>query len=241
MRYGILSDIHGNLEALKAVLDQCRKQNVQGYLCLGDIVGYGANPRECLNLIRDIKAVTIAGNHDWATSGRLDARYFMDDGKAAILWTRNHITFEDIQWLNDLELVYKGKEFLIVHGSLQDPSHFHYLRNTAEAEETFVKMDRPVCFVGHTHRPDIFVYQRKNVYELAVFEIEVDLMSRYIVNVGSIGQSRDGNPMASYCIFDTDTKVIEINRVRYDFKATQLKIIEAGLPLALAKRLEIGK
>lgn len=239
MRYGIISDIHGNWEALTAVLHQCQKQNVQAYLCLGDIVGYGANPRECLDLVVKLKAVTVAGNHDWAVSGRLDASYFTEDGKTAILWTRNKLAFEDIHRLNSLEPVYKTKEFVMVHGGLNHPSRFNYMVDTADASETFEIMDRPVCFVGHTHVPKIFICH-KRVYQLPETTIEINPACRYIVNVGSVGQPRDGNPMAGYGIYDSEARTVEIKRVPYDIKTAQTKILEAGLPMALARRLSAG-
>lgn len=240
MRYAVISDIHGNLEALMAVLQECQNLRVENFLCIGDIVGYGANPKECLDLVRKMKAKTVAGNHDWAVSGRLDASYFTEDGKAAIFWTRNKVTFEDIASLHSLPMVYKDQDFLMVHGTLHEPEMFHYLFKIDESVSTFDLMDRPVCFVGHTHVPVIFIESKGRVYRAPSAEIEIKQDCRYIVNVGSVGQPRDGNPLASFCIFDTKAQMIEIRRVQYDISSAQKKILEAGLPKALAERLASG-
>ncbi len=241
MRYAIISDIHGNLEGLQAVLRECSLAQVQAVLCSGDIVGYGANPKECLEIIRQFKIISVAGNHDWAVSGRLDFSHFTDDGRRAVEWTRGHIAMEDIAYLNALELSIKNKDCILVHASLYEPQQFRYMTNLSKASISFPLMDVPVCFIGHTHVPGVFVEADGKIYNMDNSTIEIQLKYKYIVNVGSVGQPRDGNPMASFCIYDTQLQTIELRRVPYNIHEAQRKIIEAGLPRTLASRLAVGR
>ncbi|HBR15370.1 MAG TPA: metallophosphoesterase [Candidatus Omnitrophica bacterium] len=241
MRYAVLSDIHGNLEALQAVIQACRQQRVEAFLCVGDTVGYGANPQECLEILRGLKAISVAGNHDWAVSGKLDFSYFTEDGQAAVLWTRNKIAFEQFNYLNSLELVYKNEDVILAHGSLDQPAQFNYLEDLPQAQEAFPLMDRGICFVGHTHVPRIFIQRGEKSYFTQILEMELSADDKYIVNVGSVGQPRDGNSLASYGIYDTGMAMIDIKRVPYDIPTAQRKILEAGLPEHLAERLALGR
>jgi predicted phosphodiesterase len=241
MRYAIVSDIHSNWEAFEAVLQECNRPKVEIILCAGDIVGYGASPKECLNAVRSLKMVTVAGNHDWAVCGRLDPTYFTDDGKAAAMWTRKRVSVEDIQYLASLQLSLQNAECAIVHASLNMPERFTYLTDVGRASSTFSLMQPNVCFIGHTHTPRIFVEQNGKIFQSDILEMEIDVKSKYIVNVGSVGQPRDGNPMASYCIYDSKQHTLAIHRVNYDIKGAQQKIIAAGLPEKLAIRLAVGQ
>ena len=241
MRYGIISDIHGNLEALKEVVDACEREGVEQYLCVGDIMGYGANPNECMELICKLNTLCVAGNHDWAVSGKLDASYFIPEGKEAIAWTRENLDMNGFNFLNSLKLVERNDDIILVHGTLSDPKMFEYLDDIVKSADSFELMERPVCFIGHTHVPMILIQYQKQVYISGGLEVELDSQAKYIVNVGSVGQPRDRNPMASFCIYDTDMKMIEVKRVQYDIQSAQKKIIEAGLPELLANRLSVGR
>ncbi len=241
MRYAILSDIHSNLEALEAVIEACHQQNVKNFFCVGDTVGYGANPKECLDFLRKFKITSVAGNHDWAVGGRLDASYFTEEGKEATAWTRSYIPFEYFNYLNALEAVFKNNDLILTHASLDNPERFEYLHDISKAPDTFNLMDRSVCFIGHTHIPKIFIQKGTDVLYSSMSEIEIDPECKYIINTGSVGQPRDGNPMASYGIYDTDMEIVELRRVAYDIATAQEKILEAGLPDFLARRLTVGK
>jgi predicted phosphodiesterase len=242
MRYAIISDIHGNLEALRAVLEDCRALELNSLLCLGDIVGYGANPKECLSLIRQSKAIIVAGNHDWAVCGRLDASYFTKDGRAAIEWTRGQMNLEEKTYLNSLPLILSNEDCMIVHSSAKNPSQFPYLTDIAKAKEAFEGMgDQKVCFIGHTHEPKLFIKKAGECYELNALDIDMAQEDQYIVNVGSVGQPRDGDSMASFCVYDTIKQTIQIKRCIYDISSAQEKIIQAGLPKTLALRLAKGQ
>jgi predicted phosphodiesterase len=241
MRYAILSDIHSNLDALEAVMTDIGAQNINQILCAGDIVGYGAAPEQCLDVIRTLKITTVAGNHDQAVSGALDPMYFREEGKKAIVWTQVQISKDNLQFLKQLDLSYKNDDLILVHGSLEEPDRFFYLFDITNAMATFEMMDRKVCFVGHTHIPQIFVKQDHRAYLAEKLDIPVEKGCKYIVNVGSVGQPRDQLPLASYCIYDKDEKTVQIRRVPYDINAAQMKILEANLPEMLARRLAIGQ
>ena len=190
--------------------------------------------------MQEIGAICVAGNHDWAIMGKFDASHFTPDGKQAVFWTKDHLNAEGLTYLSSLSIVEKIEDIIIVHGSLFEPERFRYQNNIAKASDSFNLMDRKVCFVGHTHTPKIWVQQNNEVNNSLELKIEIEEGSKYIVNVGSIGQARDGIPLASVCIYDTDTEIIEIKRVKYDIEVVQKKIIEAGLPEMLAYRLSIG-
>jgi predicted phosphodiesterase len=241
MRYGIISDIHGNLEALKAVIAACRDEGARQIYCLGDIVGYGANPKEGMDLIRQYNIPTVAGNHDWAAVRKFDPVNFNTLAKIAIFWTQNQLREEDIEFLRSLPLTLENKDFTLVHGTLNKPEQFSYLTDLTAAADTFYLMKSSVCFVGHTHIPQIMIQQRRMVSYSPVLEVELKDDYKYIVNVGSVGQPRDGNPLASFGIFDPDLKRVQIKRVSYDIESAQRKILEAGLPDFLAQRLAAGQ
>ena len=241
MRYAILSDIHGNLEALRAVLEACEDEGVRGYFCAGDIVGYGADPAACIETIRSIKAKTIAGNHDWAVVGKEDTRDFNPVARAAIEWTKEHLAQEEIDWLNQLELVYHHQDFVMVHGTLNRPELFTYMTDLGLANDTFYLMKKPLCFIGHTHEAQVIIQHEGKLSYLKKLRFELDARIKCIVNVGSVGQPRDGDPRASYCIYDPDLSRVEIKRAAYDIRSAQAKILEAGLPEFLAQRLGIGQ
>lgn len=241
MKLGILSDIHGNLEAFTAVLKECHSLGVQSILCIGDVVGYGPNPKECLQLIQSINAVCVAGNHDWAVSGKLDPSYFTDDGKQVVMWSRTQLDQEDMRYINSLQLIYQNQGVTMVHSSLNHPELFFRVGDASAALSTFELLKTPVCFVGHTHLPKIFVKHEDRLFEAPQMESQIYNDRKYIINVGSVGQPRDYNPYASYGFYDLDSELIEIRRVRYDIKTTQNKILERGLPKSLAQRLELGR
>jgi len=241
MRYGIIADIHSNLEALEAVIAKIYQLKVDLILCAGDIVGYGANPRECLDILRELKVVSVAGNHDWAVCGKLDFSYFTAEGQAAVQWTRKQLAFEDIAYLNNLDLCLKNKDCLLVHSSLENPGQFIYLNNVEKAKEAYSHMDSSICLIGHTHVPRIFIQRDGGVLDSDILDIDINPQYQYIVNVGSVGQPRDGNTMASFCVFDKSLGTIENHRVLYDIRKAQQKILDAKLPESLAVRLIQGR
>ncbi len=242
MRYGIFSDVHSNLEALEAVLGYYRNEAIDKYLCVGDIVGYGANPRECLDALRRIISVCVAGNHDWALTGKFSLAFFNPIAKAALISNAKELSKVEKDYLDNLELIFFNNDLTLVHGTLNEAQNFNYLTSKGQALGTFRLMKSNICFVGHTHIPQVLEFDAKaGVCQLAADNLKIKKSKKYIVNVGSVGQPRDSDPRASFAIFDTDREEILIKRVAYDVKKAQEKILGAGLPDFLASRLSIGQ
>lgn len=242
MRYAILSDIHGNLEAFRAVLDALSDERIDQFLSLGDVVGYGADPKNCLKLLRSLKPkALIAGNHEWGILELKPEENFNELAYSAVLWTRKVLGDEELAYIKRFELVHSSENMALVHGSLNMPEEFYYIFDNEDAEATISQMKSGVCFVGHTHVPGIFASNHNKIESMESSEIRLDSERRYIVNAGSIGQPRDGDPRASYAIYDDETSIMQIKRVEYDIKKAQDKILRAGLPARLAYRLAEGR
>lgn len=243
MRVGILGDIHGNLSALRAVLAALEKEKVDRFLSVGDVVGYGAAPRECIEILREIGATVVKGNHDAACVGELDVMYFNNYARAAVRWTQTILTKKDNQWLAALDLVANLEHASVAHGTYYRPELFDYVQSTTDADPSLDAMQLPVCFVGHTHYPVTLLRLRDDPVRTAYTEdTEVDLSEshRALINVGSVGQPRDEDPRAAYAIYDSDRERVWIKRVDYDIEREAQRIRSAGLPSALAERLFLG-
>lgn len=241
MRYGIISDIHSNLEALKRVLDQLKDESIDRYICLGDIVGYAANPNECADMVREVTDLVIAGNHDYAAIGLTDISFFNPVAAQAAIWTGKALSPDNTNYLKNLRLSFALEDLLFVHSSPSNPELWHYILSLNDAKQEFSLFRERICFLGHTHYPVTFTERsgKYGVIEDPSFRIQEDY--RYIVNVGSVGQPRDLDPRASYAIYDPDQRVVEIKRLPYEIEVTQDRIRKAGLPEFLAQRLELGR
>ena len=240
MRYGILSDIHGNLDALEAVLTGLGRQNVDSYICLGDIVGYGPEPSACLQRIRKTADYVVAGNHDLAAADLLSIESFNSLAREATLWTRNELSEAEIQALAELPLVHHLDGLDVVHGTLCSPELFDYVQTTYDASLSMSRMQAPVCFIGHSHVPVAFLKEEIITYTLEP-TVTVNTAQRAIVNVGSVGQPRDRDPRACCVVYDTETNIVERRRYRYDIDSVVHKMRKAGLPPALGERLRDGR
>lgn len=242
MRYGIFSDIHSNLEALDAVIEDYKKEEIDRYLCVGDVVGYAANPKECIGKVKRLTMVTVAGNHDWASVNLFSTDYFNPNALEAVSWTTRNLDEQCRYFLEHLILVYKNEDLTMVHGTLDKPGDFNYMTDGYIASRTFELLETNICFVGHTHVFGVFVKSkdgRIQYQEESSIDIKED--NKYIINVGSVGQPRDANPKAAYCIYDTEKKNVQIQRISYDIQATRQKIINEGLPRFLGERLLMGR
>ena len=241
MKYGIISDIHGNLEALTVVLEKCKELGVEEYICVGDIVGYNANPSECLEIIRKLPlAVIVQGNHDSEASVDSDLTEFNEQASKAIMWTRNQLTTEQKAYLSELPLKSRIGRITVVHASLDDPEEWGYVMDAYAAEASMSYQFSQVCFYGHTHVPMAFDREHGEVKMLESASFIVQPGHKYFVNSGSVGQPRDKDYRASFAVYDTEECEISVHRVDYDVKSTQVKILDAGLPERLAERLELG-
>jgi putative phosphoesterase len=232
MKIAIISDIHGNLEALNAVLSKIDSTAVQTIYCLGDIVGYGPNPNECVELIRSRAIPAISGNHDKAVTGELSIDNFSQIATAGVIWTQSVISDQNIEFLKHLPYSIQAHDIHFVHSSPDYPEEFRYLLSAEDARESFDYFTDPLCFIGHTHRPTIFC-------EDGITK-EISRGKKFIVNVGSVGQPRDGNWKACFVLMDTEQYTLEYVRVEYDVESTRKKIMENNLPQKLADRLLVG-
>jgi diadenosine tetraphosphatase ApaH/serine/threonine PP2A family protein phosphatase len=240
MRFAIISDLHANLEATRAVLADAEKQKCSHYVCLGDVVGYNANPHECVELVQELDCPVIKGNHDEQASLLETSRGFNELAEYAINWTRENLTDADKEWLRELRLLRQVRDFTIVHATLDTPEQWGYVLNNLDAAASFTYQHTTVCFFGHTHFPVAYV-RDAGVKRVRSEQIMIESSKKYFINAGSVGQPRDGDWRAAYCIYDTEKNVVERRRVKYDLDTAQKKIVKAGLPRLLADRLSIGR
>lgn len=240
MRFAIFADIHANLEALQAVLMDAETHDCTHFICLGDVVGYNANPRECVEIVRHLECPVVKGNHDEQASVADDLNGFNPLAEEAIQWTRDHLTDEDKQWLKDLRLVRQVRDFTIVHSTLDTPQKWGYVFNQLDAAASFNYQHTNVCFYGHTHVPRAYV-RDSNVHQVPFDDLRIEPGKKYFINVGSVGQPRDGDWHAAYCVYDATAGAVTLRRLEYDIYTAQEKIVDAGLPQRLADRLALGK
>lgn len=243
MRYLILSDIHANLTAFEAVLRDAAP--FDQIWCIGDIVGYGPNPNECIELLREYDHICVAGNHDWASLGRLDPEDFNPDARQAALWTQRQLTPANMDYLARLPVRIERDGLTLVHGSPRQPI-WEYILYSGMAAANFPLFETPYCFVGHTHTPIIYQEVRAgDIISAIPLEAPYDEPfplgeDRLIINPGSVGQPRDGDPRASYVLLDLERKEILYRRVPYEVSRTQAQMRELGLPARLIARLAFG-
>jgi putative phosphoesterase len=233
MLIAIISDIHGNVEALETALTAIRERGADSIVCLGDIVGYGASPNACLELIRSAAADVLLGNHDEASLQLERAEYFNPYARIAAEWTHDELTVENKEFIKTLPFSAERFGVLFVHSSPFQPEEWHYIITPTDAAANFAYFPQPLCFVGHSHVPEVFCEDDRT--------LQVVRDKKFIVNVGSIGQPRDGDWRTSFGLFDTEAWTYEQVRVEYDVKTAAAKIRKAGLPKALADRLLVGR
>ncbi|MEX2117900.1 MAG: metallophosphoesterase family protein [Bacteroidota bacterium] len=232
MKFAIISDIHANLEALSKALEAIEKEAVDKVLCLGDVVGYGANPNECVELVRERCSVVLLGNHDLAAVDLSVAESFTENARVAAHWTSQELTPANKDFLKGLPYTAVVEGALLVHSSPYEPEEWHYIISEYDARGVFPHFNEPICFIGHSHVAGIFAETSSNQ--------NVRRGERFIVNVGSIGQPRDRNPDLSFGIFDSSRWEYRNVRWAYDAEGAARQIQEAGLPLALAERILRG-
>jgi predicted phosphodiesterase len=243
MKILLISDIHANLVALEKVVASAG--TFDRIWCLGDVVGYGPEPNACIEKLREYDLLCLAGNHDWAVLDKLDLEEFNPDARRAAIWTREQLSIRNLDWLHALpeRVPTQLTKFTLIHGSPRYPI-WEYVLTPIVARLNFEFFDTAICFVGHTHVPVVFRYdaeERRATAETLVEGVPITLENgRMMINPGSVGQPRDGDPRSAYAILDTDAQTFTHYRVEYDITATQQKMELASLPLRLITRLSYG-
>ena len=242
-KLALISDIHANLEAMTAVVDDVRSQGVGTFVCLGDIVGYGADPIACVDLLRSLEpVVVIQGNHDVYAADERDLENFNPLAQAATLWTRQQLDRPRRDWLQNLPLrADLPPDIELVHATPSEPESWSYVRFAGEGALAMLDQTSRLCFYGHTHVPMAFRQLDGSIDQLAEPRYDLKTGERWLVNVGSVGQPRDGDWRAAWVLLDLEAQTLELRRVEYDLQACQAKILAAGLPERLAERLQIGR
>ncbi|UCB42205.1 MAG: metallophosphoesterase family protein [Dehalococcoidales bacterium] len=243
MRYAIIADIHSNLAALTTVLDDIEHRGGADEIwCLGDVVGYGPDPRECLAIIRKTTNICVAGNHDWAAIGKISISDFNPDAAAANQWTAQRLSDEDIEYISNLPLISESGDFTLTHGSPREPIR-EYLLSSGAALQNLAYFETRFCLVGHSHQPVVFTCDENEDCSARYLLPDSPVTtkeSRLIINPGSVGQPRDGNPDAAYAIYDSQQQLVSLYRTPYDIRSTQEKMQAYDLPVRLSARLSYG-
>ncbi len=242
MRIGIFSDTHSNLEALGAVQARLREEKLDKLVCLGDTVGYGANPNECCDIVREVAAFTILGNHDAAVAGRMDYSYYYDAARNALDLHAGMLTAPNMAWLKSLPYEVREEHMSFCHGAPVNIEEFDYIFAPEQAARCLPEWERlaDVTFIGHSHLCKAFALERQEVHEVVATSFEVRKGMRYIISVGSVGQPRDYDPRASYVVYDSKTRRFEFKRVAYDIESAARKIFDSKLERNFGNRLFIG-
>lgn len=245
MKIAIISDIHGNYEALTAVLNDIYDKQVEKIICLGDIVGYGPNPNECVQLVKEHCQLTIMGNHDAAAFNPLMAKDFNQNARYAIEWTASVLTPSSKEYLSTLPMMESLGNATFVHATPYDPYLWYYISSMEDARFNFNFFSSKFCFIGHTHIPGLIMYNTVGnnitIYKPSPFDYSRYDQNRFIINTGSVGQPRDRNPESSYVILDEENSLVQFERVPYDIEAYQTKMKAITMPPFLINRVEVGR
>lgn len=240
MKLAILSDIHSNFDAFVEVAKAIEAEKPDKIVLLGDIVGYGAEPSKCIKLAKELTQNIVAGNHDYGVANLTSVENFNIHARTAIEWTRKSISDSELAFLAHLPLTLKMDGFLFIHSSPGAPAEWNYILEPFDANLQFRFFEEPILFLGHTHIPIIWVYASSPIEITNGKQVQLNKNKRYIINVGSVGQPRDGNPRSSFGIFDSENWTFTLHRVMYDIESASRKIKGAGLPLYLAERIKEG-
>jgi len=237
VRAAIISDIHSNLPALEKVFEDIDNRGADEIFCLGDIVGYGANPRECLALIRERCTKVVAGNHDWGVVGKADLSRFSSSARIAAEWTADVLEFDERKYMAELPLKIELGDVCLVHASPREPASWEYLNFKSMLPGQFASFNGKICFVGHSHKPLMWNDFGEKIIPDNRTAVRLDEGTRYFVNAGSVGQPRDGDPRTGYILFNDATSELTFFRLNYDIEKASDAVQKAGLPEKLASRL----
>jgi len=242
MKIGYIADVHANLEALEACLADLKKEKVDRIFFLGDVIGYGPDPNRCIELIQKKADIRLLGNHDAVAIGLLSTEYFNQYAQISMGYTCQVLSDKNLGRLRKFQMEATFDVMKMLHASPKEPSSWGYVLDLEDAEENFKYFEQQVCVIAHSHRPAIVKKYKANRCESVAHDfIHIDDDYRYIINIGSVGQPRDGNPSACYMIYDTETCIMSTRRVEYDYEKTQEKMLKADLPKFLIERIAVGK
>jgi predicted phosphodiesterase len=242
MRYGFFSDVHSNLEALKAVAADFQKEKLDRVFFLGDAVGYGPDPNECTSIINQAADVKLMGNHDYAALGLIETNLFNEYAQKSMEWTKSVLTEKSLEILSHFSMDHRFDQSYLVHSTPKEPQEWNYILDLDDAEENFNFFSKQACIIGHSHFPVIIKkYDQRHCFLHEETWIKMEKGFKYIINIGSVGQPRDGSNQACYLIYDAKEKIFTLKRLSYDFKKTQEKMKKRGLPRFLIDRLAVGR
>jgi len=242
MRYGFFSDVHSNLEALKVVVANFQKEKLDKVFFLGDAVGYGPDPNECTAIINQVADVKLMGNHDYAALGLVETNLFNEYAQKSMEWTKSVLTEKSIKILSHFTMDHRFDQSYLVHSTPKEPQEWNYILDLDDAEENFNFFNKQICLIGHSHFPVIIKkYDERHCFLHDETRTKIEKGFKYIINIGSVGQPRDGSNQACYLIYDTKEKIVTLKRLPYDFKKTQAKMKKRGLPQFLIDRLAVGR
>jgi diadenosine tetraphosphatase ApaH/serine/threonine PP2A family protein phosphatase len=243
MRYAIFSDVHANLEALHVVLDFFKTQQIDRYICLGDVVGYGADPEACCNLVREKAAITLLGNHDAAVSGRMDYSFYYEAARVALDWTRAQISHKNLEWLKVIPYIHVENNVTFCHSNPLNMEAFEYIFSLDQVMGLTNEFDRfnHITFIGHSHLTTSFSLQPTTAIRLSEGDISIEPDQKYIITVGSVGQPRDFDSRCCCVVFDQKAWKVEYHRLEYDIESAATKIFNTPqLSMSFGKRLYLG-
>lgn len=242
MRIAVISDIHSNIEALAEVVKVVDRARADRVVCLGDVIGYGASPNDCCDIVKELAEVTLLGNHDAAVSGRMDYSFYYDAARHALDWSASTISNENMAWLRSLPYTYRIGDVGFSHGSPIDPQAYEYIFALEQARELvpFIADLPEVTFIGHSHLCKAFAIGNGEVNDVVAQKFGIRRGYKYMISVGSVGQPRDYDNRACFVIHDTDARTVEYHRVEYDIETSAQRIFDADLALNFGKRLFLG-
>jgi len=242
MRYALISDIHSNIEAFESVLADIDAQKADRLLFLGDIIGYGPNPNECVAKLLQVADLSLGGNHDWAVVGKTPDDYFNPFAKEAVDWTGRVLREDHRDFLKRTRAADTFDGFQVAHSTPFAPEEWRYIMSQKEAVENYSSLVLPVCFIGHSHQPLVIEYDGPETLKVSREQVfTLDPAKKYIINIGSVGQPRDANPHSCWAMYDSDEGTVTFHRVPYDIQAVQRKMADVGLPRYLIDRLAVGR
>jgi predicted phosphodiesterase len=242
MKYGFFSDVHSNLEALEVVVADFQKEGLDRVFFLGDAVGYGPDPNGCTSIIDEVAEVKLMGNHDYAALGLIETNLFNEYAQKSMEWTTGILTEKSLRALSGFAMDHRFDQSHLVHSTPKEPQEWNYIFDLDDAEENFNFFNKQICFIGHSHFPVIIrKYNDRHCFLHQDTWTEIEKGFKYIINIGSVGQPRDGSNLACYLIYDTRGGKASLKRLPYDFKKTQAKMEKRGLPKFLIDRLAVGR